>query len=381
MKNAYKSLFPQAGRVTYLDTAAEGLPLAECGDALAGYFADKSMGSPGRRRFHDEEEACLSAVGQLLGTPSENVALVSCASHALNALASSIDWKPGDEVVISDLEFPSGVLAWLSLRPRGVTVRVLPSEGGLVPLESFQSVINKNTRVVCVSDVSYKTGTRLSFLRELSAAAHAVGAILVVDATQSLGRLPIAADGIDFLVASTYKWLLGVHGLSVVYLSPALRDRLVPGALGWYSVADVFTPDRFEHYDLKPGAGWLTPGMPAFPSIYVLRRSVEFLVEAGIDRIERELRPLIRALREGVAQMGFDLLTPAAAAHASGIVSFLHPECDRLGGALEQRGAIVWAGDGRVRASVHLYNDQADINNFLQSLAECQQEVSCTTQS
>ncbi|MDQ2901511.1 MAG: aminotransferase class V-fold PLP-dependent enzyme, partial [Acidobacteriota bacterium] len=284
-------------------------------------------------------------------------------------------------VVISDLEFPSGVLAWLSLRPRGVTVRLVPSDAGRVSLESFQSAINENTRVVCVSDVSYKTGSRLPFLRELSRAAHAAGAILAVDATQSLGRLPVLLDGVDFLAASAYKWLLGIHGVGVAYLAPALRERLVPGALGWYSVPDVFTPDRFDHYDLKPGAGWLTPGMPAFPSIYVLRGSVEFLLDVGVDRIERDLRPLTGALREGIASLGFDLLTPADPARASGIVSFLHPDCDRIGEALKQRGVIVWTGDGRVRASVHLYNDQADVDRFLQSLAAIHWELSCVARS
>jgi selenocysteine lyase/cysteine desulfurase len=368
-------MFPQADQVAYLDTAAEGLPFAEGEMALAAYYADKSVGSPGRRQLHCEEERTRSAVGRLLGTDSQNIALVSCAGEALNVLANSIDWRPEDEVVISDLEFPSGVLAWLRLRERGVKVRVLPSEEGRISLESFQRAIGEHTRVACVSHVSYKTGTRIPFLRELSCAAHAVGALMVVDATQSLGRLPVAVDGIDFLVASSYKWLLGAHGLSVAYLSPSARDRLVPGVLGWYSITDVFTPDRFEQYTLKPGAGWLMVGMPAFPSIYVLRRSVEFLLEVGVDRIDTELRSLVTALRQGIEELGFALLTPTDPAFASGIVSFAHPDSERIAAALEQRDVIVWAGDGRVRASVHLYNDRSDVERYLKALAAYRREA------
>src|SRR5262249_33351764 len=156
-----------------------------------------------RRHLYREEEVARFAVAQLLGGKAENVALVSSASEALNVLANSIEWKPGDEVVISDLEFPSGVLAWLRLRRLGVRVRVLPSRKGCLALESFLHAITEKTRVVCVSQVSYKTGTRIPFLPELSNAAHAAGALFVVDATQALGRLPVAIDGVDFLVASS----------------------------------------------------------------------------------------------------------------------------------------------------------------------------------
>lgn len=375
MLNHYKKLFPGARQAAYLDTAAEGLPLSEGGAALAAYFQDKSLGSHGRRRFHPEEELAQSAAARLLGTDPENVALVSSASEGLNILANSIHWNPGDEVLISDLEFPSGVLSWLRLKHRNVSVRVLPSESHATTLESFQKAIGKNTRVVMVSHVSYKTGARISFLRELASAAHAVGALLVVDATQSLGRLPVSVDGIDFLVASTYKWLLGVHGLSVAYLSPQARGQLSPGALGWYSISDLFSPYRFERYTLKPGAEWLSCGMPAFPSIYVLRRSIEFLLEIGVDRIEADLRPLVSLLRNGIRELGYDLITPSEASSASGIVSFASPDYMRLAEALEKRDVVVWAGDGRVRASVHLYNDQSDIDRCLQALAEYRDEM------
>jgi selenocysteine lyase/cysteine desulfurase len=108
--------------------------------------------------------------------------------------------------------------------------------------------------------------------------------------------------------------------------------------------------------------------MPNFASIYVLRRSIEFLRGIGIERLDHALRPLVENLRDSLQQMGLRLLTPAGAQFASGIVSFEHPEAEALGAALEERGVIVWAGDGRVRASVHLYNDEKDIKCFLGAL-------------
>jgi selenocysteine lyase/cysteine desulfurase len=260
------------------------------------------------------------------------------------------------------------VLPWLRLKDRGVRLRVLPSTGGSVELARFQEAIGPSTRVVSVSHVSYKTGGRLPFLAELGRAAHRAGAIFCVDATQSLGRVPVPLDEVDYLVASSYKWLLGAHGCGVTYLSPAFRERLTPATVGWYSVQGVFTPDRFERFEYKPGAARLTAGMPNFPALYAVRHSIEYLLQTPAATLERELAPLVQRLREGVAALGLELLSPPGAAHASGIVAFEHPAAEAIGAALEAAGVIVWAGDGRVRASVHLYNDAADIEQFLATL-------------
>ncbi len=382
MTSAYKSMFPRACAATYLDTAAEGLPFPGCREALLTYFDDKSRGTPGRERFHEEEHAAIASAARLLGTEAANVALLASASDALNVFANSIEWRRGDEVVVSDLEFPSGVLAWLRLRERGVRVRVLESSGGAVTLDRFAAAIGPATRVVCASHVSYKTGMRMPFVRELSEAAHAHGALLALDATQSLGRIPVPLEGVDILVASTYKWLLGVHGLGVVYLAPPARERIGDGAVGWYSVRDLFAPDRFERYERKPGAGWMMAGMPGFPSMYALRRAIDFLLECGVTRIEEELRPVVAALREGIARLGYELLTPAEPEYASGIVSFADAGCKQTGAALEREGVTVWAGDGRVRASAHLYNDAADVERFLRVLQAIGREGrACTSRS
>ncbi|MGB8478320.1 MAG: aminotransferase class V-fold PLP-dependent enzyme [Acidobacteriaceae bacterium] len=370
MKISCKAQFRRATEIAYLDTAAEGLPLDESKDALLEYFADKSSGTPGRIRMFEVENNTVRAVASILGTSEKNVALVGNATEALNLLGNSIRWKSGDEVLITDLEFPSNVVCWLRLREQGVRVEVIPSRSGEIELHHFTSRLRPNTRVVSVSQVSYKTGTQVSFLAELSREVHRAGALLVVDATQALGRVPVGVEGVDFLVASSYKWLLGVHGLGVVYCAPHVLDELKPGAAGWYSVNDVFAPDRFERFALKEGAARFVGGMPNFSSIYVLHKSLTFLIQLGIRGIDAELKPLVQKAREGIAALGFQLLTPADPASSSGIVSFAYDAPEDLGQALRDVGVVVWAGDGRLRASVHIYNDEHDIDMLLASLAE-----------
>lgn len=356
--------------IAYLDTAAEGLPPAPVAAALAEYQHEKSRGTPGRRRHYEVQAEAERALAALIGAQPDDVVLLSNTSDALNLLAHSIDWRDGDEVLVGDLEFPSNVLVWLRLRAKGVRLVVVPSSSGETHLADWTAHITPRTRVVSISQVSYKTGTQIPFLPELAAAAHTAGALFCVDATQALGRVPVSVEGVDFLVSSSYKWLLATHGLGVVYMAPALRRGLAEPTAGWFSVEALFTPDRFTNYTPKATAGRLQAGMPNFPAIYAMNASVAYLSAIGIANIDNALKPLVAALREGLVQQGRTLLTPPDPEFASGIVSFADPAGETTAAALAEKGVIVWGGDGRVRVSVHLYNGEADIARCLDALRQ-----------
>jgi selenocysteine lyase/cysteine desulfurase len=364
-----KQLFPLASEVCYLDTAAEGLPPLTSRAALMSYWQEKSRGTPGRTRLFEEQVDTEHAVAKLLGTSADNVALLASASEALNLLANSIDWRPGDEVLISDLEFPSNVVVWLRLKQIGVRLVVIPTQGGILRLEDWTSRLSRRTRVVSASQVSYKTGTQIPFMSALAEEAHRAGALFCVDATQALGRVPVSVQGIDYLVASSYKWLLGIHGLGVVYMSPDMREQLQPGTAGWYSVENLFHPRRFETFTPKRCAGQLQSGMPNFPALFALKTGIDCLLSVGVERLDRELRPLVKRLRDGLAEQGLALLTPAAPEFASGIVSFACDEPEEKAAWLADQNVIVWGGDGRIRISLHVYNDQADVDRCLNAIA------------
>jgi cysteine desulfurase / selenocysteine lyase len=198
-----KALFDRGRWLAYFDTVAEGLSLQDSEKALSEYFEDKSSGSPVRTRMFQAEKETLSLAATLLGTSAMNVAFSGNATDALNLLGSSIRWRSGDEVLITDLEFPSNLVCWLRLREQGVPVEVIPSDRGVIKLEEFASRLRPTTRLVSVSQVSYKTATQFPYLKQLSEEVHRAGALLVVDATQALGRVPVSLEGVDFLVASS----------------------------------------------------------------------------------------------------------------------------------------------------------------------------------
>jgi selenocysteine lyase/cysteine desulfurase len=219
-----------------------------------------------------------------------------------------------------------------------------------------------------VSQVSYKTGTQLPYLSALADEAHRAGALFCVDATQALGRVPVSVEGVDYLVASSYKWLLGTHGLGVVYVAPELREQLRPGTAGWYSVESVFHEQRFESFTPRRCAGGLQAGMPNFPGLFALKAGIDYLLSVGVERLDCELRPLVRTLRAGLAADGLDLLTPAAPEYASGIVSFACDDPEEKAAWLAERDVVVWGGDGRIRISLHVYNDREDVERCLDAI-------------
>ena len=357
-----RHLFPRAARGGYLDTAAEGLPAPGVGEALTAYFLEKEKGTPGRKRHFEKESEARELAAQLLDTPVNNIAFAPSASDALNTLALSLDLRPGDEVITTELEFPSNVLPWLALRARGIKVHVLPCPAGYIDLQDIAARFSNRTRLVSISLVSYKSGARFLETRELAELVHEAGGALCVDATQAFGRCPVPLDGVDYLMSSSFKWLMAPHGLAVVYMSPAFRERFEPLGVGWYSVENVFWPDRFERYTLKRGAPCIAAGMPNFASLYAICESLRFLL--GLDRAAERARldRLSIELRARLVALDVEMLTPADPALVSGIVAFSHDDATQIGPALEQEGITVWAGDNRVRASLHCYNDESDVD-------------------
>ena len=366
----YKRDFPGLEGRVYLNTGAEGILLHSFCQAVGRYFQVKSQGAEGRPALYATEKECKQKIARMLGVGAEGIAFVSNASEGINRLCNSIAWKPGkDEVVIDDLEFPSNVLPWLKLSKSGVKVHIVRNRKWDLSADDFKQYINHNTRLVSISHVSYMNGLRFD-ITELGKLVHSVGGVFCVDATQALGRIPVPMEGIDYFVSSTYKWLLGPHGCGVVYCNPRLLDGLEPSEVGWWSVADIFLPDRFDTYSLKPNAARMELGMPNFVAIYALSDALDYLLGIGITAIESQLQPVCDHLVEELERLGVDLITPKQPEKRAGIISFLDEDGEGIAEQLARRDVHVWGGDGRVRISVHLYNDHRDVESLIGALSK-----------
>lgn len=351
----------------WLYTGAEGPPLAAQAEALAAYLTNRALASAGRDAHAAVEARVRERLAALLGYDAGDIALVSNAGEAMNLVAQSIEIQPGDNVVVNDLEFPSVVQPWLRLGRAGVEVRIARHAGTALAAADVIALVDSRTRVLAFSHVSYQSGWRHD-VATLSAAAAQVGALVLMDATQSLGALPVPAELADVVVGSSYKWLLGGHGTGILAWNRARRPLPEPPSVGWRSVADTFAADRYERYHLHADARRFEIGFPSYPTIYALDTSVAWLSEFDADAVRDHILALSGRLVAELADRGWELLTPADRAHRSGNVAIRAARGAELAGYLAATGIHCWGGDGRLRASLHLFNGDDDIDRLLAAL-------------
>jgi selenocysteine lyase/cysteine desulfurase len=356
--------FPSLAKTAYLNTAAEGIPPLEVGVALGQYFADKQLGMDGRDRHFAQWNAARELIGGFYGLTSGEVTICSCSSEAYNLAAMALRLKDGDEVVINDLDFPAGATPWLQADCPANT-KVWRSRNGALDVGDLKTLLSPRTRLVTVSLVSFFNGFRLHLPSVVETVRQHSDALLAVDVTQALGRIPLQLGGADLIVSSTHKWILASHGGGLVGV-PKERERewTVPAG-GWFNLENAFGPERFDGAVSKPGAASFTVGMPNFPAVYAIRAGLEYIRSIGVPAIDAATRPLVEACLSGLIELGVDLLTPRDMDSLAGILAFRHPDAERIHKALHEQSIHVMSHAGRLRIALHGYNRMADVERLL----------------
>lgn len=353
--------------MVYLNTAAEGMPPVEVGEGLAQYFRDKQLGMDGRERHFAALEETKSLVAELYGLSAAEIAICSCSSEAFNLAALAMRLREGDEVVINDLDFPAGITPWL--QPTcPATVRVWRARAGVLHVEDLAKLLTPKTRLVTVSLVSFYNGHMIHLPSVVETVRCHSPALLAVDVTQALGRVPLNLVGADLIVSSTHKWVLASHGGGLVGVPSARASDWTVPAGGWLHLEDAFGANRFEKAVSRPGAAGFAVGMPNFPAIYAIRAALQYLRGIGVEAIDRVARPLTRACLEGVAKLPVELLAPPDDSALAGIFAFRHPAADKIAQHMKANRIHIMSHAGRLRVAVHGYNTEADIETFLRCL-------------
>jgi selenocysteine lyase/cysteine desulfurase len=359
--------FPSLDGITYLNTAAEGIPPLAVGEALSQYFRDKQLGMDGRLKHAEQWEAARALVGEFFGLSAAEVGICSSSSEAYNLAALALQLRAGDEVVINDLDFPAGATPWL--QPTcPAEVKVWRNRDGALRVEDLVPLLGPRTRLVTVSLVSFFNGFRLHLPEVVAAVRQHSPALLAVDVTQALGRIPLDLTGADLVVSSTHKWILASHGGGLVGVPKARAAEWTAPAGGWFHLEDAFGPGRFEKAVSRPGAASFTVGMPNYPAVYAIRAGLEYIRGVGVEAIDRHARPLVLSCLEEVRKLPVELLTPPEPDHVAGILAFRHPNADAIHKQLHGQGIHVMSHAGRLRVAVHGYNTAADVERFVKEL-------------
>jgi len=360
---ALRADIPACDSCAYLNTGASGPSPASVVEAVADAQRSHEFGVCETDHYTAAEEVMDStraAVADHLGCRPADVALVSSTGDGISRIANAVDWEAGDRVVRTDLEHPSGVLPWRRLREDGVEVTTVACPEGRLPTDRYREAV-EGARLVCLSSESWLHGTRLP-VAEAVDIAHEAGALVVVDAVQTVGQHPVdvGAWGADAVCASGHKWLLGPWGAGFVYVDPDSLEAFRPRHLGYRSATDP-TGEGLEY---EPDASRLEVSTDSVAPYAGLTEAVETIEAVGLDAVEARIERLTDRLKAG---LGDRLISPES--YESGLVAF---EVDDVEDALARaEAADVVVRDlpsGALRASVHAFNTEGEIDRLLESL-------------
>lgn len=359
-----RSEFPITGEQAYLNTAYVG-PIPRPVRDAAVEEADLKMLMPTPGNRSDRAEVAREKFARLFGARKEEIALLYSTSDGENVVAAALDWKPGENVVVDELHFQTSFVLYRELsKTRGIELRITPQIGGRARLEDFDSRIDGRTRLVSLAWVSNRNGFRQD-LEGLSRLAHSRGSLVYVDAIQALGTFEtnLESSGADFLCTGAFKWLFGGFGVAPLYVREEHLDRIRPDRFGHAQIAEELPDFRFR---LHSSAKKYEYAALAYGAVFQLDAALDFLGRVGLARIEKHGLALARELRERIAALGYETLTPPD--NPSPIVTFVHGrDRNELEKRLEKERVMVTFREGgtQIRTSVALFNNRSDIERLL----------------
>lgn len=371
-----RAAFPVADAWTYLNHAAV-CPIPDPVRRAVQAFVDDAteQGSTGWADWLARREGVRARAATLLGAAdAEEVGFITNTSQGIVTVAEGLDFRPGDEIVVIEHDFPANLIPWYrQQRRRGARVVTVPREAdGTVSTARVLDTVTPATRVVAVPWILYDSGARLDLVA-LGEALADHPALFCVDAIQGVGAFPIdvRAARIDVLSADSHKWMLGMEGIGLLYVRAEVLDRLDAPFESWLSVEDPFTPYE-PGKPLLAGTRRFEYGAMPTMEIFGLDASLELLLDTGVERIAERILALTRRLIDGLEPRGWRVVTPHHDdAVRSGIVVAVPPggaDAHEVVHELEERRVSVTPRGGGVRFSPHGWNDDADIDRALKVL-------------
>jgi selenocysteine lyase/cysteine desulfurase len=318
----------------------------------------------------EEVQLAKQEFARLINASPDEIAVFSSVSEATSAVASAIDFT-GDrhKVVVTEAEFPTIGHVWLAQERRGATVAWVPVRSGMIAADAYDAVLDDETAILSACHGYYLNGYTQD-LASLAAAAHGHGALLYVDAYQTLGTVPVdvRAIGADFLAAGNLKFLMGIPGIAFLYVRRELVDRLRPLTTGWFGRANPFA-FQVKQLDWSATASRFDMGTPPIVSAYVARAGMAVINEIGVDEIRRWLEVLGQRLIDGGVERGFALHGTTDMSRKTATTAFVVDDSPAVELTMRRRGIIPSARGPVIRLSPHFYNSIADVDTALDVLA------------
>jgi cysteine desulfurase/selenocysteine lyase len=376
---------PLTSTLIYFDNGATCLTPKPVVDAMDEYYLEYRANIHRgvhrlSRRASDEYDEAREKVARLLGASFEEIIFVKNTTEALNFVAMGMQWNKGDKIVVTELEHHSNFLPFFNLQNKGVTLDVIPCNAdGSLNMDVAPEKI-KGARLVSLTHISNVLGYTLP-IEEISAIAQEEGALLSIDAAQSVGHQEVNVTdiGCHFLAFPGHKGIMGPTGIGVLYVDSTLFSEFDPTLYGGGIITDV----SLDSYALSPPPARYEAGTPNISGVIGLGAAVDYVLKIGFSTIEAQEQALVRKTLSSFDEIS-GLQWYGFPDNHSGVVSFnisgMDPHevakiLDESGNVMVRSGhhcampAIKKLGiEGAVRASYHCYNTLEEIDVMIDIL-------------
>jgi selenocysteine lyase/cysteine desulfurase len=361
-----RSRFPIFQRKIYLNSCSQGALSDDVQAGLENYIASwHEQGSPWEL-WVDQYEAARTAFAQFINASPEEVAIVTSASAGINAIASALNFRERNKVVMGEFEFPTMGHVWLAQRARGAEVQFVAAEGNRIPVANYERTVDRNTLIVPLTHVCFKNGFR-SDVSAIVQIAREAGALVMLDDYQDCGTRPVdvKALGVDFFLTGTLKYLLGPPGLAFMYVRRALIESLVPTVTGWFAQTNPFAFDP-KVINLSPTARRFESGSPSVPNIYAAVPGFQLLQKLGMANVASHIGRLTQSLLTRAHELGIRVKTPANS--VGPLVVLQSKDSDELVRKLAARDIVASNRHDGLRIAFHIYNTLDDVDALVGAL-------------
>lgn len=360
--------FSALNEYIYLNTASMGLLSKRALEAGERWLKERVIGSLKWINWYRESMELKDDIGRLIGAKLEEIALVQNTSTGLNYVALSIPWEEGDNIIINDMEFPANRNIWQVIaKSKKIKLKVARNKNGVIDTDQYKELIDKKTKAIALSWVQYSNGY-VHNLEELSDLSEEKDFYLIVDGIQGVGalKLNLRKLNVSFLSCGGHKWLMGLPGSGFLYVNESILDELKMNIAGWLSAKEPFNFDKFD-YEPATDAKRFEIGSPSFIGYLVLKESLKILNSTGIDKVERRNKDLTIELVEKLGKE--KVASPLKEDEPySSIISVKHKDARKVVEKLKEKNIIVAYRAGKIRISIHFYNNEEDIETLIQNL-------------
>ena len=373
--SAARALFPHTPKVAYFNAAAYGPFSTTVRDAI---YANVELRLASERDdSHDTfvtADWLRGAYAKMVGAPKRSIGIGLNTSYGLNMAAFGLPLKRGDEVLVSDVEFPAIAYTWkAAAEARGLKIKFVPSRDRCFDIDLFKKAIGKRTRVLSLSFVQFFNGYK-NDMAEISEICRKHHLYFVVDGIQGMGPEPInvVKTGIDIFTSGCQKWMLAPQGCGFFYLSDKVRDTMTPPVMSWLGVDWKMKYGDLFHYD-RPwhdSAQKFELGYYVVLNMLAMKAAAQIFQDLGISNIQRHNHALIDRLAAYIRTNPYYRITSSMEPeHRSSIFTFACDRVAELHRELLTNKIIRVQREGSIRVSVHLYNDEKDIERLIEVLA------------